>query len=260
MEFIDTHTHQYSEQFDQDREASVERALNAGVTQMLLPNINEDSLVPMQELADQFPKTCKPMYGLHPCYVKENWKEELKAIRQAYEKDKNRTVAIGEIGIDLYWDKTFATEQEIAFKEQVQWALDENLPFAIHARNSYKEILHCLEDFRGAPLRGVFHCFAGGKKHAKAILELGDFYFGLGGTITFNAEGLKSVLKLIAMDRIILETDSPYLAPEPHRGERNESAYIPYVANKLAELKNLSVEEIANITTANAQQLFGLHS
>lgn len=254
MQFIDTHAHLYSEEFDADRTEMVQRALEAGLSQMYLPNIDSTSIAGMLDLETQFPGKCLAMMGLHPCYVKENYQEELALVKSWLEK--RSFPAIGEIGIDLYWDKTFVKEQEEAFLTQVEWAKQYDLPIVIHSRESMDLILELLQPVRHERLRGIFHCFGGTVQQAEAAIELG-FLLGIGGVLTFKKSGLDAVLSEIDLEHLVLETDAPYLAPTPFRGKRNESSYLLKVAEKLAEVKSVSLSEVAHITTQNALQLFG---
>ena len=208
----------------------------------------------MMALETRFPNECIAMMGLHPCYVKENYREEL-AIAQNW-LNQRPFVAIGEIGLDYYWDKTFVKEQQEAFSIQMQWALDKNLPIVIHTRNAMQETIEAVKPFAAKGLRGIFHCFSGSKESAEQIVKMG-FYLGIGGVITYKNAGLSQALERISLENLVLETDSPYLTPVPFRGKRNESSYLVYIIDKLAEAKNLSSEEVAAITTANAQKIFG---
>jgi TatD DNase family protein len=253
MFLTDTHTHLYLEEFDKDREKVIHNAISEGIKYMLLPNIDSTSIDGLLNLCDQYPDNCFPLMGLHPTSVKENYKDELEIVDHWLQK---RTFyAIGEIGIDLYWDKTFRKEQEIAFAEQIELAKKHQLPIVIHMRNSFDEIYDILQDHISAELTGVFHCFTDSKEQAIKIIDM-NFMLGIGGVLTFENSGLDEVVKNIKLKHIILETDSPFLAPVPYRGKRNESAYIRLIAKKIAEIKNISVEEVARITTHNANQLF----
>ena len=254
MYIIDTHTHLYSESFDEDRTAMIERAIEEGVQKMLLPNIDLDSIEPMYTLCEQFPRNCFPMMGLHPGYINEKWEENLAIVKQHLFEREN--IAVGEIGMDLYWDKTFKNEQAQAFRIQIEWAKELNLPIVIHARDAFDEIFEIVDDLNDSTLSGVFHCFTGNLEQAKRIENYGGFKIGIGGVLTYKKSGLDEVVRDIPMDLLVLETDSPYLPPTPFRGKRNESAYINYVAEKLADIKEMSVEELANITTQNAENLF----
>ncbi|MEZ4990605.1 MAG: TatD family hydrolase [Saprospiraceae bacterium] len=253
MKLIDTHAHLYSRKFDSDRAAMIERAVARGVEEFFLPNIDSESIDGMLALEAAYPDRCFAMMGLHPCSVQENYEEELAIVRQWL--DKRYFCAIGEIGIDLYWDKTTLLIQEIAFKTQIDWALEFDLPIVIHARESTEEILVILEEVHSEKLRGIFHCFTGNREQAERAIALG-FHLGLGGVLTFKNSGLDATIADIDLQHLVLETDAPYLSPVPYRGKRNESAYVYYVAEKLAEVKNTSLEEIARITSANAAKIF----
>ena len=253
MVFTDTHTHLYLNAFDDDRANVVKNAIEQDVKYMLLPNIDSSSIDPMFELCKAFPENCFPMMGLHPTSVKENYKEELEIISGWFEKQN--FIAVGEIGIDLYWDQSFQKQQEEAFRFQIDLALKNEIPIVIHSRDSFDEIFNVLEDYRGSGLKGVFHCFTGSLEQANKAIDLG-FYLGIGGVLTFKNSGLDKVIAEIDLKHILLETDSPFLAPTPFRGKRNESAYINLVANRLSQIKNIDREEIAKITTQNAIDLF----
>jgi TatD DNase family protein len=255
MFLIDTHTHLYLQEFDSDRYEMVERAIQAGVNKMLLPNIESSSIDGMLDICHAFPNNCFPMMGLHPTSVKKNFEYELKLVDKWLEKRK--FYAIGESGIDLYWDKTHQKEQELAFVHQIALAKKHKLPIVIHSRNSFDELFTVLENYIGPDLTGVFHCFAGNLDQAEKIINMG-FMLGIGGVITFKNSGLDEVVDELALDHIILETDAPFLAPVPYRGKRNESAYTRFIAEKIAEIKNITPEEVAEITTANACRLFNI--
>lgn len=254
MQLIDTHTHLYADQFDQDREETIRRAIDLGVERMYLPNIDNSSIEAMLALEARFPEHCFAMMGLHPCSVKENFLEELAIVRSWLERRSFK--AVGEIGIDLFWDKTYVAEQEQAFLTQVEWAVEFDLPIVIHSRESIDEILKLLQPVKTSVLRGVFHCFTGTMAQAEAIIDLG-FYLGIGGVLTFKKSGLEEVLQNIPLDHVVLETDAPYLAPTPYRGKRNESAYVQLVADKLAAVYGIESEKIAEVTSRNALILFG---
>ena len=254
MTIIDTHCHLYLEEFKADIDLIIERARAIGVSKFYLPAINSEVIDDMLALETRFPNECIAMMGLHPCYVKENYREEL-AIAQNW-LNQRPFVAIGEIGLDYYWDKTFVKEQQEAFSIQMQWALDKNLPIVIHTRNAMQETIEAVKPFAAKGLRGIFHCFSGSKESAEQIVKMG-FYLGIGGVITYKNAGLSQALERISLENLVLETDSPYLTPVPFRGKRNESSYLVYIIDKLAEAKNLSSEEVAAITTANAQKIFG---
>ncbi len=255
MILFDTHTHIYSEEFDEDRDEVLKRSIDAGVSKLLLPNIDLESIKPMHKLCDEYPINCFPMMGLHPTSIKEDYKDVLQIIKN--ELNKRKYIAIGEIGIDLYWDKSFAKEQRIALLEQFQWAIDYSLPVVIHSRESHYEIMEIIREFNNPTLRGVFHCFSGNTKQAEEIIDI-NFKMGLGGVLTFKNSGLANEIMSIDIEHFILETDSPYLTPTPYRGKRNESSYIKLIAQKLAEVKSMSLEEVAEITSNNARKLFGI--
>lgn len=257
MFFIDTHTHLYSSQFNEDRDEIIKRSIDNGVKKLLLPNIDLDSISGMLDLVEKYPESCYPMMGLHPCSVDENVANVLAKL-ESYFTDNHSFIAVGEIGIDLYWDKTFLKQQIIAFETQINWAKKYNLPIVIHARDSFDEIFEVLDRLNEENLRGVFHCFTGDLNQAKKVLSYGGFKLGIGGVVTFKKSGLDEVLKNISLEHIILETDSPYLAPVPYRGKRNESSYIPLIAEKLSSIYGVSEQEIASVTTLNAINLFEL--
>jgi len=255
--FIDTHTHLFSEKFDADQSQTVQRAIDSGVERMLLPNIDETTLDTMFALCDRFPKNCFPMVGLHPCSVGKNIDHQLTIIQDALWREVNRCVAVGEIGMDLYWDTTFVEEQKIAFRQQIEWAKQLNIPIAIHVREAFKEVLDIIDRLNDERLRGVFHCFTGDIHQAQHILAYGGFYLGIGGVVTYKKSiQLQEVLSQISPQYIVLETDSPYLAPVPHRGKRNESSFLIHIAEKLGDIYQISTRELAKITTYNAEKLF----
>lgn len=255
MDYIDTHVHLYSKEFKNDLAKVINDALSNGVNRMLMPNVDVDSMAPMKQIAISYPRNCFPMMGLHPCYVKEDFLRQLQQMKN--ELDAASFVAIGEIGLDLYWDKTFFEQQKEALVIQATWGIEKKLPIAIHSRNATKEAIQTLQPLVCEELTGVFHCFVGTVEEAREILDMG-FYLGIGGVSTFKNGGLDQVLPHLPLDRIVLETDAPYLAPIPFRGKRNESAYIPYIAKKVAEIYQLPLEDVARTTTGNAQRLFKL--
>jgi TatD DNase family protein len=255
MQLIDTHTHLFLPEFDADRDQVIANARKNGVEKVLLPNVDNSTTEPLLSLVDKYPDFCFPMMGLHPTSVNQNYKEELKIVENWLSKRK--FYAIGEIGIDLYWDKTFKDEQEEAFKYQIELAKKYNLPIIIHARESFDEIFKIMDEVNDDKLNGIFHAFTGNDIQAERIVEWG-FKIGIGGIVTFKNSGLDKVVYNIDINHIVLETDSPYLAPVPKRGKRNESAYIVHIAKKIAEIKNISLEEVAKISTNNAKQLFKL--
>ncbi|HZK08531.1 MAG TPA: TatD family hydrolase [Bacteroidales bacterium] len=253
MVMIDTHTHLYLEQFDDDRTAVVQRALDAGVQAMLLPNIDSKTIQPMLALCDAFPQHVFPMIGLHPTDVKENYEQELEIVKQ--QLAAGRYIAIGEIGIDLYWDKTWLSQQQLALEVQVQMAIDYRLPIVLHVRDSFDEVFEIIGPAAGENLTGVFHCFTGNREQAEKIIGWG-FKLGVGGMVTYKNSGLAEVFADVDLQHLLLETDAPFLAPVPHRGKRNESAYLTLIATKLAEIKNVSVGEVARVTSQSARELF----
>ena len=254
MIFTDTHAHLYLDAFDPDRREMVGRAVDAGVKYLLIPNIDKDSIDSMQALCDAFPDICFPMMGLHPTSVKEDYREQLKRVEDQLASGR-KYIALGEIGIDLYWDKTFQSLQEEAFGYQLHLADRYNLPVAIHTRNSVDRVLDILTERKEQNNKGVFHCFGGNLAQGKRATELG-FLLGIGGVVTYKNSGLQQVVEAIPLEFLLLETDAPFLPPVPHRGERNESAYIPLIASKIAEIRKISVEEVADVTTRNAAALF----
>ena len=256
MFFTDTHTHIYGEEFDEDRAAVVARAIENGVTRMLLPNIDMDSVEQMEQLAASNPEVFSMAMGLHPSEVYADYRTVLNFIKGKLFDAPDKYVAVGEIGIDLYWDTTFQDQQMLVFDEQVTWAETLNKPIIIHCRNGLDQILEVLGNH--GKVRGVFHCFGGTIEDIERIRQVGDFYFGIGGVITFKKSTLPTVLATIGLERILLETDSPYLTPTPFRGKRNESSYIPLIAAKIAETLNVSVEAVGEQTSANASHLFGI--
>ena len=250
---IDTHCHLYTEDFDNDIATVIRRAQDAGVQQFYLPNVDSASISRMLKLETDFPGVCIPMMGLHPCSVKEDYKQELAIVENWLQQ--RWFAAVGEIGLDFYWDKTFTDQQYEAFHRQIEWAKQYNLPIVIHTREAMKQCIDVVKQHKDEKLRGIFHCFGGTVDEAKQIIELG-FYLGIGGVLTYKKTRLKETLKEIDIKNMVLETDSPYLTPVPFRGRRNESAYLEYVMEALAEVKNMTVEEVAAVTTANANLVF----
>jgi TatD DNase family protein len=253
MTVIDTHAHLYSEEFQVDIDLVIERAQKVGVSKMYLPAIDSSETESMLALEQKFPGVCIAMMGLHPCYVKENVESELAHVRSWL--NKRDFVAIGEIGLDFYWDKTFTNQQYEAFDTQMQWALELNRPIVIHTRNAMQETINRVKPFALKGLKGIFHCFSGSVESAKQIMDLG-FLLGIGGVITYKNAGLPEVLETVGLEHLVLETDAPYLTPVPFRGKRNESSYLTYIITKLAEVKKVSELDIASITTANAEKIF----
>jgi len=251
---IDTHTHLYAEEFNADRKALIQKAINNGIQKFYLPNIDSTSIDVMHQLEIDFPENCFAMMGLHPCSVNASVEAELAIVKSWLEKRKYK--AVGEIGIDLYWDKTFLKEQQHAFKTQIEWALHYNYPIVIHCREAFDEIFEILISFNKLP-KAIFHCFSGNAEQAQKILALGNFKLGIGGVLTFKNSGLDKAIENVDLEHLVLETDAPYLAPVPFRGKRNEPSYLLEVAKKLAELKNVSMSDVESATTKNAQFIFG---
>ena len=257
MKFIDTHSHLYSNQFDADRTQVVNNAIANGVSSILLPNISSKYTKGMLALCAEFPNNCYPMMGLHPCDVsEENFKHEIAHVEKELETGKY--TAVGEIGLDLHWDKSTLEIQKKAFIHQVKLAKKYKLPIAIHVRESFAEAIELIEKLNDENLRGVFHCFTGNIEDAQRVINLGGFYLGIGGVLTFKNSGLDKTISEVDLQHLILETDAPYLAPTPFRGKRNESKYIVNIAEKLAEVHKISIEKVAEITTENAKKLFEL--
>jgi TatD DNase family protein len=253
MYFIDTHTHLYLEQFKNDRAEMLERAVAAQVSELYLPNIDSESIADMLELEAKYPNNCRAMMGLHPCSVKADFEKELYIVEEWL--NKRPFAAVGEMGTDLYWDKTFFAQQQEAFKIQVAWAKKHQLPIVIHCRESFKETVELLKPLIDKDLSGVFHCFTGTVEDAKQVIEMG-FYLGIGGVVTYKNGGLDKVLPAVPLENLVLETDSPYLSPIPYRGKRNESSFIPLIAQKIADIQDISLAEVQAQTTSNARRLF----
>lgn len=251
--WVDTHAHIYSEQFNGDRADMLARADQENIGRIFMPNVDHTSIDVMLEAEHRSPDKFIPMMGLHPCSVKKDFSRELYIVEDWLSKRKFS--AVGEIGTDLYWDKTFWEQQKEAFTIQVQWALQYDLPIVIHCRESIDQTIALVEQLQNGKLTGIFHCYSGNLEQAKRIIKL-NFFLGIGGVVTFKNGGLDTVLPEISLDNIVLETDSPYLAPVPHRGKRNEPAYIPLVADKIATLKRVPLEEVQSKTTSNALKLF----
>lgn len=258
MQIIDTHSHIYRPDFDEDIDDILKRANAVGVEKILLPNIDVESIDRLHSLAAKHPDVCIPMMGLHPTSVGENWMADLEIIKKYFESGNFKYIAVGEIGVDLYWDKTFQEEQCLAFKEQLNWSIQHDLPVAIHSRDSNKETVDCVKEIGADKLRGVFHSFAGTEEELERISDLKNFLLGINGVVTFKNSTLSTVLKKTDLSRIIIETDAPYLAPVPYRGKRNEPSYTKEIIYKLSEIYATSPEEVAEITTKNAEILFGL--
>jgi len=255
MKIVDTHSHIYLDKFAADREAMLARAAAAGVEQILLPAIDSETHEQLLDLAAKYPGKCLAMMGLHPCSVIADPGPELALIEEYL--GRQPFYAVGEIGLDFYWDRTYTEQQFRAFRHQIELALQYKLPISIHSRNATDEAIAVVQEYVPRGLRGVFHCFSGTPEQARAAADTG-FYLGIGGVITFRNGGLDTALADIGLEHIVLETDAPYLAPAPYRGKRNEPSYLSYVVARLAELKGISGEEVAQISTANAEKLFGL--
>ena len=258
MELIDTHTHIYTEDFDQDINQVIERAKEAGARALLLPNINEESIERIATLCRDWSQLCYPMMGLHPTDVTKDFEVLLQKMEQKLEEPNHPFIAIGEIGIDLYWDTSMQKEQEEAFKRQIEWGIKYDLPLVIHSRNAHREIVETLSPYAEKLQGGIFHCFSGTENEAEELLsKFPGFCLGIGGTLTFKKSELPRILKrVVPVDRIVVETDAPYLAPVPYRGKRNEPIFLLYVLEKLAEIYEMPVEDIARITTRNAYSIF----
>jgi TatD DNase family protein len=254
MFLIDTHAHLYLADFDQDRATMLERARMEGVEQFLLPAIDSETHAALVAMEEEFSQ-CRAMMGVHPCSIKADYQQELSIARDWW--SKRDFIAVGEVGLDFYWDKTFIEQQYDAFRTQIEWALKKKVPVVIHSRNSCLECVQVIKEYKGRGLTGVFHCFSGSLEEAREIIKLG-FYLGIGGVLTYKNAGLGTVLADVPLEHIMLETDAPYLTPVPHRGKRNESSYLTLVATKLAEVKGISLDQVAQATTQNARALFNL--
>ena len=254
---VDTHCHLYDEAFDTDRDDAVKRAVAVGVDMMLLPGIDSKSHAQQEALAAQYPQYFRQMMGLHPTSVDDNYEAELAIVHDKLFASLSDYVGVGEIGLDLYWDKTYLEQQREVLHRQMSWAEEFGLPVALHIRKAHNEVFGLLRDINRSSYRGVMHCFGGSLQEAWRAVEMG-FMLGIGGVVTFKNATMAEVAKAVPLDRLLLETDAPYLSPVPHRGERNESSYIPLIAQKIADLRGISVDAVAEQTTANASQLFGL--
>lgn len=257
---IDTHSHIYSEEFDSDRDQALQRAWDAGVELLLLPDIDSESRDRMLSLAAQHPERCKAMAGLHPTSVNDNprWREELDMVERLLHEPPTHFVGVGEIGLDLYWSSDYYKEQREVLHAQIELALEHNLPVAIHTRSAYREMLDAIATYRGRGLRGVFHAYADDCDTAQKLSSMGDFVFGIGGVVTFKNSGLDKVVANLPLELLVLETDCPYLTPAPHRGKRNESAYVEFVCHKIAEIYAINSDKVAQQTTENAKRIFAL--
>jgi TatD DNase family protein len=255
MKLVDTHTHLYLKEFSGDIEAVIKRAKNENVTKFFLPAIDSGETAAMFALENKFPGECFPMAGLHPCSVKENYKNELALVEKLLSERK--FAAVGEAGLDFYWDKTFIKEQYESLRTQAEWSIVYGLPLVLHTRDAMQETIDVIKEYNGRGLTGIFHCFGGTPENAKDII-VQNFYLGIGGVVTYKNSGLSEVVKEIDLKYIVLETDAPYLTPVPFRGKRNESSYLKYIAQKIADIKNISVGQVAEQTTANAEKIFNL--
>ena len=253
MQLIDTHCHLYLEEFRNDIDAVLQRAEKEGVTRFYLPAIDRLHEEAFLALEARYPDRCRAMMGLHPCYVKENYREELDRAGQLL--SERSFAAVGEIGLDYHWDLTHVEQQKDAFRVQVRWSVERGLPVVIHSRKSVQDCIAILKEFPEGSVRGIFHCFSDGLNTARQVMELG-FYMGIGGVVTYKNAGLDAVVKELPLEVLVLETDAPYLAPVPFRGKRNESGYLKYVAQKIAEVRGCTLEEVAEVTTKNAQKIF----
>jgi TatD DNase family protein len=256
--FIDTHAHLYDEQFIQDIQSVIVKSQEQGVEKIFMPNCDLATLQPMLDIAAAYPNNCFPMLGLHPCYVKEDVEEVLEVMQKHLSGDITFS-AIGEIGLDYYWDKTFVEQQKRAFELQIDWALQSELSIVVHSRESTQDCIDIIAKKQQGDLHGIFHCFSGTLNEAKQLIDLG-FYLGIGGVLTFKNSDLKNIVKEIDLKHLVLETDAPYLAPVPHRGKRNEPSYIPLIASIMAEIKQVTIDEIAHQTSINANQIFKNHN
>lgn len=255
MKLIDTHTHLYLKEFSNDIDEVIDRAEKQGVHKFFLPAIDSSEITALFNLEKKFPGKCIAMAGLHPCSVKENYKEELAVVEKLLTQRK--FAAIGETGLDFYWDKTFIKEQYESLTIQAEWALQYNVPLVLHTRNAMQETIDVIKSYSEKGLRGIFHCFSGTLQNAKGIIDMG-FYLGIGGVITYKNSGLAEIIKDTDLKYIVLETDAPYLTPVPYRGKRNESSYLKYIVEKIAAIKNISVEEVAHQTSKNAEDIFSI--
>ena len=260
---IDTHCHVYDEAFREDLPQVIERAAESGLEYLLLPNINPDTLDDLLRVCDTWPDMCRPMIGLHPEDLAEDFHSQLSGIKAILDKDQkeggaHRYIGIGETGLDLYWDKSRLDDQIVSFKEQIEWALEYDLPIIIHSRDSFSQLYDIMSQYRDSGLRGIFHCFSGSEQEAIKLMEFQGFMFGIGGVLTYKKSTLPAVLPLIPLDRVVLETDCPYLSPVPYRGKRNEPSYIVNTASVMAQVYGIGQEEVDRITSQNARRLFGL--
>lgn len=258
MTIIDTHSHTYDETFDHDIDDVILRAKKAGITNILLPNVDIESIDRLNRLSKKYKDYCLPMMGLHPTSVTENWESDLHKIKEQFSKQKY--IAVGEIGIDLYWDKSLEKEQRAAFEEQLRWSIEFDLPVSIHCRNAISESIECIKNVGASEVRGAFHSFSGTRDEMQAVLALKNFLIGVNGTVTYKNSTLPQVLAETNLSHLIIETDAPYLPPVPYRGKRNEPSYTTHIANKLSEIYGATAEEVGEITSSNAKQLFSINT
>ncbi|MEZ5008392.1 MAG: TatD family hydrolase [Chitinophagales bacterium] len=259
---IDTHSHLYLEHFKEDIDDVINRCKVNGVEKVILPNIDSKSLVSLEKLCSSYPDVCLPAIGLHPCSVQENWQEELVILKKHIDEQLylgNRIYGIGEIGLDYYWDTSFKEQQHAALRTQIKWAKALGLPIILHCRDSFDDLFDIVKELNDDNLSGIFHCFSGTLEEANKIIELGNFYVGIGGVVTFKkSQDLRDVVQEIPLEYIVIETDSPYLTPSPYRGKRNESSYVLHVAETLATVKQVGLDEIGKVTSENARKVFQL--
>ncbi|MFI3320092.1 MAG: TatD family hydrolase [Rikenellaceae bacterium] len=259
MRYIDTHAHLYDEVYDEDRAEMIARAVAAGVDRIFLADCDSGCRAKMKAIAEAFPEVCKMMVGVHPTSINDcpTWRDEVAMVREELVNNRSRYIAVGEIGIDLYWSRDFEREQREAFESQLELSLEFGLPVAVHVRDAWSETIEILEGFKGRGLRGVIHAFSGDVEAYRRIKVCGDFIFAVGGVVTFKNSKLGDVVREISLDDLVLETDAPYLTPTPHRGKRNESAYIPLIGECVARVHGVSAEVVAEKTTANVERIFG---
>ncbi len=255
MNIIDTHTHLYVKEFDTDRDEAIQNAISSGVTKMILPGINSSYIKIQNQLAKDYPLNCFPAIGLHPSDVKDDFSSEIQIVEK--ELRTKKYIAVGEIGIDLYWDKTFIKQQKNAFEQQIILAKEYKLPIIIHVREAFDEVFEIVDKLNDSDLTGIFHSFTGNSEQANKIIEYGGFKIGINGIVTFKNSGLDKIVQPIDLKHLVLETDSPYLSPVPKRGKRNESSHLIYIAEKIAEIKNISLDKLEEITNRNAIEIFG---
>jgi TatD DNase family protein len=253
---IDTHSHIYGEEFDNDIEMVIDRAKKAGVVNVLLPNIDAESIGRVNDMSAKYSGFCLPMMGLHPTSVTPEWENSLAIIKEQFAR--NRYIAVGEIGIDLHWDTSLEKEQRLAFEEQLRWSIEYGLPVSIHCRNAVRTVIECIVHVGAEALKGVFHSFSGDAEELSEVLALENFYVGVNGTVTYKNSALPAILPQAGLSRLIIETDAPYLPPVPYRGKRNEPSYTTYVAHKLSEIYGVSYDEVCALTTANARRLYAI--